>query len=116
MNRDILNIINRYITYSNDTLDKLITKNYYIKQKILFNGESLLKLSLFDILLKAISIGFGRVWLIYIENVFTKILKKYNKCEYKHLYKVYKSIDKIYIESNNNKLVGGINIDALYMF
>ena len=101
MNRNIQNIINKYNTYSKDSLIKLINKNNHIKREIKYKDNLLKKTSLFDILLKAISIGYGGFWVTCSTNIYKNIKEEYNKCKYKNLYKISQELNRIYISIDN---------------
>lgn len=114
MNRNIQRIIDKYITYSDSILDKLVEKNNHIKKEIMNKNYKLTNCDLFDLLLRTITLGFGRIYIKHDEYVWENLFNRYNKCRYKHLYKIYEIDSIIQIELNNNKSPG-INILSLLL-
>lgn len=111
MNRNIQNIINKYNTYSKDSLIKLINKNNHIKKEINHRDNLLRKSSLFDVLLKSISFGYGGffIWCDDKEP-FVYINKIYNQCKYKHLYKINQHKNKTQVYMDESLVLVDINV------
>lgn len=97
----IWKIIYNYIDYTDENLYKLSEKNAEIRIKIRNEQINFLQnQSLFDIILKCVSLFSISNSANDFEFIYNIIQNKYEKCNYNHLYSIYKYDSKIEVVLN----------------